>query len=124
MDREEIERAAFPAALLAASLPCVERPFGGLSRQLPERLGEVFSVVQKEDSPGASLHEERHQWSVRLCSIAVLAREHEVVRTVVGRLAPAGPYVIERDRLIRRFGSAIRANGAVLCKEPIAVRLH
>jgi hypothetical protein len=32
--------------------------------------------------------------------------------------------VIESDRVFRCFRSAIRANGAVLCKEPIAVRLH
>ena len=111
-------------AALSASVPIGERPFGGLSCQLPERLGEMLSVMQEEDAPCAALHEKRHQRSVGLRSVAVLAGQNQVVGTVVSRLTSSGPHVIERDRVFRCFRSAIRANGAVLCKEPIAVRLH
>jgi hypothetical protein len=84
----------------------------------------MLSVMQEENPPRAALHEKRHQRSVSLRSVAVLAGKNQVVRTVVSRLAPAGSHVIESDRVFRCFRSAIRANGAVLCKEPIAVRLH
>ena len=111
-------------AALSASVPISEWPFGGLSRQLPERLGEMLSVMQEENAPCAALHEKRHQRSVGLRSVAVLAGKNQVVGTVVSRLTPARAHMIQSDRVFRCFRSAIRANGAVLCKEPIAVRLH
>ena len=86
--------AATGAALFAASVLRDERPFGGLSYQLPNRFGEMLSVVQEEDPPSAALHEERHQRSVSLRSVAVLACQDEVVGTVVSRLASAGANVI------------------------------
>ena len=84
----------------------------------------MLSVMQEEDSSCSALHEKGHQRSVGLRAIAVFARQDQVVRTVVSRLAPAGTHVIERNGLFGRFSSAIRANRTVLCKEPIAVRLH
>src|SRR5688572_33020061 len=84
----------------------------------------MFSVMQEEDSPGAALHQKRLQRRVCLGSVAVLAGQHEVVGTVVSRLTSAGTHVIECDRVVGRLGSAVGANRAVLCKEPIAVRLH
>ncbi len=84
----------------------------------------MLSIMQEENPPCAALHEKRHQRSVGLRRVAVLAGQYQVVRTVVSRLTPAGPHMIESDRVFRCFRSAIRANGAVLSKEPIAVRLH
>ena len=84
----------------------------------------MLPVMQEENPPCAALHEKRHQRSVSLRSVAVLAGKNQVVGTVVSRLTPAGTHVIESDRVFQCFRSAIRANGAVLCKEPIAVRLH
>ena len=70
----------------------------------------MLSIMQEEDPPGAALHEKRHQRSVGLRSVAVLAGQHEVVRTVVSRLASAGTHVIQCDRVIWGLGSAISAN--------------
>ena len=106
----KIERAATEGRPFAASVLRDDRPFGGLSHQFPDRLGEMISVMQEEDSPRAALHEKRHQRSVGLRSVAVLACQYEVVRTVVSRLASAGAHVIERDRVVRGLGSAISAN--------------
>jgi hypothetical protein len=84
----------------------------------------VLPVVQEVDPSRAALHEERHEWRVGLGRVAVLARQDQVVRTIVSRLSPAGPHVIEGYGVIRGFSPAISANRAVLCKEPIAVRLR
>jgi len=105
----KIERAA-GAALFAASVLRDDRPFGGLPHQFPDGLGEMLSVMQEVDPPCAALHEERHQRSVGLRSVAVLACQYQVVRTVVSRLASARAHVIERDRVVRGLGSAISAN--------------
>ena len=120
----KIERAATQGRPLAASVLRDDRPFGGLPHQFPEGFGEMLSVMQEENAPCSALHEKRHQRSVCLRSVAVLAGQNQVVGTVVSRLASAGPHVIEGDRVVRRLGSAISANRAMLCKEPIAVRLH
>jgi len=70
----------------------------------------MLSIMQEEDPPCAALHEERHQRSVGLRGVAVLACQDEVVWTVVSRLASAGAHVIKGDRVIRGLGSAVSAN--------------
>jgi hypothetical protein len=95
-----------------------------LPDQLPERFGEMLSVVQQEDPTRSPLHEESDQRGVSLGRVTDSASQNQVVRTVVSRLTPAGPHVVEGNDLIARLGAAIRAYGTVLGEEPISVRLH
>ena len=109
----KIKGRLFRAALLAGLFFRGQRPFGRLSGQLSERLGEMLSVVQEEYPPRATLHEKSYQRGVGLGRIAVPACKDQVVGTVVSRLAPAGPNMVERHDLIACFGAAVRANGPV-----------
>ena len=54
----------------------------------------MLSVMQEENAPCAALHEKRHQRSVGLRSVAVLAGKNQVVGTVVSRLTPARAHMI------------------------------
>ena len=84
----------------------------------------MLSVMQEKYPPRAPLHEKRHQRGVGLCRIAVPTCQHQVVWTIVGRLAPAGPDVIEGDGGFRGVGATIGTDRTVLSEKPIAVRLH
>jgi hypothetical protein len=81
----------------------------------------MLSVVQEENPPRAPLHQVGDEWCIGLGRIAVPAGKNQVVRTVIGGLTPAGPDVIECDRLLPGLGAAICTHGAVLSEQPIAV---
>jgi len=81
----------------------------------------MFAVVQEEDAPRAPLHEERDQRRVGLGGVAVAARQHEVVRPVVGILPAPGTHVIKRDRLGSRLDAAVGTDGAMLGEKPFTV---
>ena len=84
----------------------------------------MFPVVKEEHSTRPLLHQERHQWCVGLGRVAVAAGEDEIVRTVVSRLTPAGPDMVQCDGVLRGLDTAIGAYGPVLDEEPVAVGLH
>jgi hypothetical protein len=84
----------------------------------------MLSVVQQEDPTRSPLHEERNQGGVSLGRVTVSAGQNQVVRTVVGRLTPARPHMVESDGFIARLGAAIRAHGTMLSEQPITMRLH
>jgi hypothetical protein len=107
-----------------ASLPADDRSFRGLSRQFEQRCGEMLAVVQEENPPCTALHQERDQRSVRLRGVAVPARQHQVVRPVIGGLSPPGPDMVQCDGVFRGIGPAIGAHRPMLGQEPIAVGLH
>jgi hypothetical protein len=83
----------------------------------------MLSIVPKEHPPRASLHEKRDQRCVRLGRVAVPARQDQIVRTVVGRLAPPGTNVVERDEIRGSLAATIGAYRPVGGKKPFAVRL-
>ncbi len=72
----------------------------------------------------APLHKEGDQRGVGLGRVAVTASEHQVVRTIICRLTPAGPDVVQGNGVFAGFVAAICANRPVLGQQPIAVRLH
>ena len=84
----------------------------------------MLSVMQQVDPTRSPLHEESDQGGVSLGRVTISAGQNQVVRTVVSRLTPAGPHVVEGDGFFARLSAAIRAHGTVLGEEPISVRLH
>jgi hypothetical protein len=100
------------------------RPFRRLSRELPEGLGEVLSIVQEEHPAGPALHEKRDQRRVGLGRVAVPAGEDQVVGPVVRGLTAAGANMVQGDGLGARLGAAIGAHRSMLGQKPIAMRLH
>jgi len=96
------------------SVPRDNWSFRRLANQLPHRLRKVLTVMEEKDSSGAPLHEKRDQRGIRLRRVAVSAGEDQVVRPVIGRLPPAGPNMVQSDRLLIGLGAAIRADRAVL----------
>jgi hypothetical protein len=81
----------------------------------------VIPIVEEEDPARTALHQEGHQRRVGLRGIAVTAGEHEIVGPVVGRLALAGPHVIECDGVLGSLRAAIGADRAVLLEQPITM---
>jgi hypothetical protein len=84
----------------------------------------MLSIVQEEDPPRAPLHQERDQRSVCLGRVTIAAGEDQIVCPIICGLTPAGPHVVEGDRFFGCIRAAIRADGAVLGEQPIAMRLH
>jgi hypothetical protein len=118
-----LKRPPFRLRFRAASVSGEDRPLRRLSRQVLERLRQVLPVVQEEDTAGPLLHQERHQRGVRLGRVAVAAGEDQIVRTIVGRLAPTGTNVVQGDDVGLGLRTAVGAHRAVLGQEPIAVSL-
>jgi len=80
--------------------------------------------VQQEHAAASLGQEERHEGRIRLRRVALAAGEDQIVRTVVCRLAAAGPHVIEGDEFGRGFDAAISAHRTMLREEPLTMRLH
>src|SRR3954452_5943589 len=117
-------RAAVRRPPSVVSVPVLDRSLGSLAYQRSHRLREVFSIMKQKHPARAPLHKEGDQRSVSLGRVAVPASEHQVVRTIVCRLTPAGPDVVQGYGVFAGFGAAICANRPVLSQQPIAVRLH
>jgi hypothetical protein len=74
----------------------------------------MLSVVQQEDPTRSPLHQESDQRGVGLGRVAVSAGQNQVVGTVIGRLTPARPDMVEGDGFVARLGAAIRAHRTML----------
>lgn len=81
----------------------------------------MVAVVEQEDTASALRHQEGEQRGVGLGRVAGTAGQHQVVRTVVGRLATTGPDVVERDGFRWNAGTAVRADRAVMREQPFAM---
>ena len=80
--------------------------------------------MKEEHSPGAPLHQKRHQGGVGLGRITVAAGEDQVVGPVVGCLASAGVNVVEGSSVFRDFTAAIGTDRSVLLDQPLTVVIH
>ena len=109
---------------VAQSLLREYRPFRRLSRELPEGLRQVLSIVEKEHTPRPLLHQKGDQWGVGLGRIAVAAGQDQVVRAVVRGLPAARPDMVQGHDVGRGLGPAVGTHWAMLTQEPLAVRLH
>src|ERR1041384_5889258 len=84
----------------------------------------MLPIMKEEHSPGAPLHQKRHQGGVGLRRITVEAGEDQVVGPVIGRLPAPGADVVQGDGVFAGLGPAILANWAVLGEQPFTMRLH
>jgi hypothetical protein len=83
----------------------------------------MLSVMQEVDPPGAALHQERDQRRVCLGRVAVPARQDQIVRTVVSRLAPTRANMVQGDEIRRSLTATVGAYRPMGGQEPFAVRL-
>lgn len=108
--------------ILHRSVRRQQRPLTGIPRELLQRIGEMFTVMQQEDTTGSARHQEGKERGVGLGGVARAAGEDQIVRAIIGRLAAAGPNMIEGDGLHWHARATIGTDRAVLLEEPFTVR--
>ena len=92
---------------VARSLLREDRSFRRLSGELPEGLGQVLSVMEKEHPPRPLLHQKRDQRGVGLGRVAIAAGQDQVVGAVVRGLPAARPDMVQGDDVGRGLGTAV-----------------